>query len=180
VISTKFIGDNSAVDFWVARMLGELARWASRHPSSALQGVLFLDEADIYLPAQSKPATKEPLLDLLKRGRSAGLGVFLATQSPGDLDYRCRDNIRSWFVGRVAEKTAVDKMKPLLSESRINIGSKLALAKTGEFFRLEEGEVLEFKAALSLLSTSQLPEDEILKLAASGARASASGRVAKR
>jgi hypothetical protein len=65
VISTKFIGDNSAVDFWVARLLGELARWASRNPSNALQGVLFLDEADIYLPAQSKPATKEPLLDLL-------------------------------------------------------------------------------------------------------------------
>ncbi|HEU4582926.1 MAG TPA: DUF87 domain-containing protein, partial [Polyangiaceae bacterium] len=180
VISTKFIGDNAAVDFWVARLLGELARWASRNPANALQGVLFLDEADIYLPAQSKPATKEPLLDLLKRGRSAGLGVFLATQSPGDLDYRCRDNIRSWFVGRVAEKTAVDKMKPLLSESRIHFSSKLALAKTGEFFRLEEGEVLEFKAGLSLLATSQVPEDEILKLAASGARASASGRVAKR
>jgi DNA helicase HerA-like ATPase len=180
VISTKFIGDNSAVDFWVARLLGELTRWASRNPANALQGELFLDEADIYLPAQSKPATKEPLLDLLKRGRSAGLGVFLATQSPGDLDYRCRDNIRSWFVGRVAEKTAVDKMKPLLSESRIHFSSKLALAKTGEFFRLEEGEVLEFKAGLSLLATSQVPEDEILKLAASGARASASGRVAKR
>jgi len=180
VISTKFIGDNSAVDFWVARLLGELARWASRNPSNALQGVLFLDEADIYLPAQSKPATKEPLLDLLKRGRSAGLGVFLATQSPGDLDYRCRDNIRSWFVGRVAEKTAVDKMKPLLSESRINVGSKLALAKTGEFFRLEEGEVQEFKAALSLLATSQVPEEEILKLAALGTRASASVQSAKR
>jgi DNA helicase HerA-like ATPase len=180
VISSKFIGDNSAVDFWVARLLGELARWASRNPSDALQGVLFLDEADIYLPAQSKPATKEPLLDLLKRGRSAGLGVFLATQSPGDLDYRCRDNIRSWFVGRVAEKTAVDKMKPLLSESRINVGSKLALAKTGEFFRLEEGEVLEFKATVSLLATSQVPEEEILKLAALDAQTSANAQGAKR
>jgi hypothetical protein len=106
--------------------------------------------------------------------------VFLATQSPGDLDYRCRDNIRSWFVGRVAEKTAVDKMKPLLSESRINVGSKLALAKTGEFFRLEEGEVLEFKATVSLLATSQVPEEEILKLAALGAQTSANAQGAKR
>ncbi|HKO93981.1 MAG TPA: hypothetical protein VJU61_22660, partial [Polyangiaceae bacterium] len=165
IISTKFIGDNAAVDFWVARLLGELSRWASRHPCQALQAVVFLDEADIYLPAQSKPATKEPMLDLLKRGRAAGLGVLLATQSPGDLDYRCRDNIRSWFVGRVAEKTAVDKMKPLLSESRINVAAKLALAKTGEFFRLEEGEVVEFKAGLSLMQTSQVPEETILRLA---------------
>ena len=146
-------------------MLGELSRWASRQPSSELQGVVFLDEADIYLPAQSKPATKEPVLDLLKRGRAAGLGVFLATQSPGDLDYKCRDNIRSWFVGRVAEKTAVDKMKPLLSECRINVGSKLAGAKTGEFFKLEDGDAVEFKATPALMKTLQLSEEAIVELA---------------
>ncbi len=166
IISTKFLGDNAAIDFWIARLLGELSRWASRSPSSALQAVVFLDEADIYLPAQSKPATKEPMLDLLKRARSAGLGVFLATQSPGDLDYRCRDNIRTWFVGRVAEKTAVDKMKPLLSECRVNVSAKLANAKVGEFFKLQDGDAVEFKATQSLMKTVQLGEDEIIRLAA--------------
>lgn len=130
-----------------------------------LQAVLFLDEADIYLPTQSKPATKEPMLDLLKRARSAGLGVFIATQSPGDLDYRCRDNIRTWFVGRVAEKTAVEKMKPLLSECRTNVGGKLATAKVDEFFKLQDGDAIEFKASESLMKTAQMPEDEIAKLA---------------
>lgn len=165
VISTKFLGDLAAVDFWVARLLGELSRWASRSPASALQAVVFLDEADVYLPAQSKPATKEPMLDLLKRARSAGLGVFLATQSPGDLDYRCRDNIRTWFVGRVAEKTAVEKMKPLLSEARVDVSSRLANAKVGEFFKLQDGDAVEFRAEQSLMRTTQMAEDEILGLA---------------
>lgn len=165
VISTKFLGDNAAIDFWVTRLLGELARFASQHPADSLQAIVFLDEADIYLPAQSKPATKEPMLDLLRRARAAGIGVMLATQSPGDLDYRCRDNIRSWFVGRVAEKTAVDKMKPLLSECRINVGSKLAGAKTGEFFKLEDGDAIEFKATPSLMKTAQLSEEAILEVA---------------
>lgn len=165
IISTKFLGDNAAVDFWVARLLGELARWASQRPSSTLQAAIFLDEADLYLPATSKPATKEPMMDLLRRARSAGLGVFLATQSPGDLDYKCRDNISSWFVGRVAEKNSVDKMKPLLSECRINITGKLAGAKVGEFFKLQQGQVTEFKAAQSICKTVQVPEDEILRLA---------------
>ena len=44
------------------------------------------DEADLYLPAQSKPATKAPMEGLLKRARAAGIGLMLATQSPGDLD----------------------------------------------------------------------------------------------
>jgi hypothetical protein len=105
------------------------------------------------------------MLDLLKRARSAGLGVFLATQSPGDLDYRCRDNIRSWFVGRVAEKTAVEKMKPLLSECRISVESKLATAKIGEFFKLQDGDVTEFKATPSIMKTAQLAEDAILAAA---------------
>jgi hypothetical protein len=165
IISTKFLGDNAAVDFWVTRLLGELARFASQHPADSLQAVVFLDEADIYLPAQSKPASKEPMLDLLRRARAAGIGMMLATQSPGDLDYRCRDNIRSWFVGRVAEKTAVDKMKPLLSECRINVGSRLAGAKTGEFFKLEDGDAIEFKATPALMKTAQLSEDEILEVA---------------
>jgi hypothetical protein len=165
IVSTKFLGDNAAIDFWVARLLGELGRWASRHPADSLQAALFLDEADIYLPAQTKPATKEPMLDLLKRARSAGLGVFLATQSPGDLDYRCRDNIRTWFVGRVAEKTAVEKMKPLLSECRISVESKLATAKIGEFFKLQDGDVVELKATPSIMKTTQLAEDEILAAA---------------
>lgn len=177
IISTKFLGDNAAIDFWIARLLGDLSRWASRSPASSLQAALFLDEADIYLPAQTKPATKEPMLDLLKRARSAGLGVFLATQSPGDLDYRCRDNIRTWFVGRVAEKTAVEKMKPLLSESRVNVSSKLANAKVGEFFKLQDGDAVELKATPSLMRTEQLPEDEIVRLAqrSSAAAPSTSG-----
>ena len=90
---------------------------------------------------------------------------MLATQSPGDLDYRSRDNIRSWFVGRVAEKTAVDKMKPLLSECRINVGPKLASAKTGEFFKIEDGDAIEFKANASLMKTTQLSEEAILEVA---------------
>jgi hypothetical protein len=165
IISTKFIGDNAAVDFWVTRLFGELARFASRRPAHTLQAALFLDEADIYLPAQSKPACKEPLLDLLKRARSAGLGVLLATQSPGDLDYRCRDNIRTWFVGRVTERVAIEKMKPLLSECRTNVSVKLAAAKTGEFFKLEEGEATEFKAQPSLMRTEQMSEEAIIAAA---------------
>jgi DNA helicase HerA-like ATPase len=149
-------------------MLSELARWASRNPSRKLQALVLFDEADIYMPAMRKPATKEPMQDLLRRARSAGLGVMLATQSPGDLDYKSRDNIRTWFLGRVAESTAVAKMQPLLSESRVNVKGKLARQSIGEFFMLQGGKVTELKADRSLLDTEQLAEDEIKELAREG------------
>jgi len=165
VISTKFLGDGAAIEFWVARFLVALSRWSSQHPSSTLRGVVLLDEADLYMPATSKPATKEPLQDLLRRARSAGIGVLLATQSPGDLDYKGRDNIRTWWVGRVSASTAVEKMKPLLSEARVQIGSKLAGLGVGEFFQVASGHVVELKSDRSLLQTEQLTEDRIEQVA---------------
>jgi len=165
VVSTKFLGDNASIDFWVARMLSELARWASRNPCSHLQALVMFDEADIYMPALRKPATKEPMQDLLRRARSAGLGVMLATQSPGDLDYKSRDNILTWFVGRVAERTAIAKMQSLLNECRTNVKGKLARQSIGEFFMLRSGAVTELKAERSLMVTEQLAEDEIRALA---------------
>lgn len=86
-----------------------------------------------------KPATKEPLQDLLKRSRSAGLGVMLATQSPGDLDYKARDNIGTWWVGRIGSTTAFEKMKSLLSECRTDVSGLLASSSVGEFFQISDG-----------------------------------------
>ena len=109
-----------------------------------------LDEADIYLPATSKPASKEPLESLLKRGRSAGLGIILATQNPGDLDYKGRDNIQTWFLGRIGEENALRKMKPVLSECKRNVASELAAQKAGQFLYLEQEMLLPFPACLPL------------------------------
>src|SRR5207248_9889833 len=52
---------------------GELGHFANKSPASSLQGIVLFDEADLYLPALSKPPTKEPMEDLRKRARSAGL-----------------------------------------------------------------------------------------------------------
>jgi DNA helicase HerA-like ATPase len=170
ILSTKFLGDNNNVLFWVSQLLIEVTRWLNRNPASALQAVLMFDEADLYLPAMRQPSTKQPMENLLKRARSAGLGVMLATQSPGDFDYKCRDTIRSWFIGRVKEKTALDKMKPMLSDARVD-ASRIPGQATGEFHVARDGKVDRIKAAPSALATEQLPDDELLRLAASTAPA---------
>ncbi|HWN67146.1 MAG TPA: helicase HerA-like domain-containing protein, partial [Haliangium sp.] len=171
VISTKFLTDQAEMQFWVARLVVEIARWASKHPSPSLQALIFFDEADVYMPAQSKPATKEPMQDLLKRARSAGVGVFLGTQNPGDLDYKSRENVLTWFVGRVTEERNLDKLKTLFSDYPASFAGRLAKKKAGEFFVLRKGAVNELKAERALMATHQLGEDEILALARATARA---------
>ncbi|QRK11073.1 DUF87 domain-containing protein [Archangium violaceum] len=171
IISTKFLGDNNSVLFWVSQLLIEVTRWLNRNPATSLQAMLMFDEADMYLPAMRQPSTKQPMENLLKRARSAGLGLMLATQSPGDFDYKCRDTIRSWFIGRVKEKVSLDKMKPMLSEARVD-PAKIPGQGTGEFHIARDGKVDRVKAEPSALSTEQLADDELLRLAASTLTAS--------
>lgn len=165
IISTKFLGDTQSILFWVSQLLLETNRWASQHPAAKLQAVVLFDEADLYLPAQSQPATKQPMENLLKRARSAGVGVMLATQSPGDLDYKCRENVRTWFVGRVKEDTALKKLRPMFADARVDANVKLPAQKQGQFHVLRDGKVEQLKADRSVMRTEQLAEDEILKLA---------------
>jgi hypothetical protein len=168
IVSTHFLSDAATTDFWVAQLLLALTRWLPKNPASNLQAVFLFDEADLYLPATRQPATKAPMEGLLKRARSAGIGLFLATQSPGDFDYKCRDNIRSWLVGKVKEPTALKKLKPMFADSPLDVGGKLPTLTAGEFYLLREKEIAPARTQLSLLRTEQVPEDRIVELARLG------------
>jgi len=169
IINTQFLGDQAAVDFWLAQFLIALDRWASKHPSpDRLQAVLLFDEADQYLPATRQPATKAPMENLLRRARSKGVGLFLATQSPGDFDYKCRDQIRTWLVGRVKEENAIKKLRPMLEAARVDAAAKLPGQEMGQFYLLREKEVIALHTEPCLIATEQVPEDRILELARTG------------
>ncbi len=166
IIYTGFLGDNENILFWVAQFLSEALRFCQRNPNDALQAVVMFDEADLYIPATAKPATAEPLQSLLKRARSAGLGIMLATQSPGDLDYRSRDQITSWFIGRVREDTALRKLKAAFqSHSGLDPTAVLPNQTVGEFHLVQENLVRSMKAQKSLIVAEQVPFDRIEQLA---------------
>jgi hypothetical protein len=166
IIYTGFLGDNENILFWVAQFLSEALRFCQRNPSDELQALVMLDEADLYIPANGKPATAEPLQSLLKRARSAGLGMMLATQSPGDMDYKSRDQITSWFIGRVREDTALKKLKAAFqSDSGLDAASVLPQQTVGEFHLVQEGLVRSIKASRSLIQAEQVPFDRIEQLA---------------
>ncbi len=166
IIYTGFLGDNENILFWVSQFLSEALRFCQRNPNDELQAVVMFDEADLYIPSNAKPATAAPLQSLLKRARSAGLGMMLATQSPGDLDYKSRDQITSWFIGRVREDTALRKLKAAFqSESGLEPATALPGQTVGEFHLVQEGLVRPMKAQRSLITAEQVPFDRIEQLA---------------
>jgi DNA helicase HerA-like ATPase len=168
IVSTRFLGDVDRIQSWVAHLIACLNRYAATAPSAELRMILMIDEADLFMPAgATKPPCKEPLQDLLKRARAAGLGVVLASQSPADFDYRSREQVNTWFLGRIADRRSIDKMRPLF-EHRPAVGGKLGTLEAGRFVMLQDGGAADLERTPSLLRTEQLSEAEIMALAARG------------
>ncbi|MCL6511896.1 MAG: DUF87 domain-containing protein [Anaerolineae bacterium] len=99
--------------FFVALLLSQLVLWMrSQTGTSSLRCLVYFDEVFGYAPPFPRnPPTKTPLMTLIKQGRAAGLGVFLATQNPADLDYKGLSNIGTWFIGRL--RTGRDRDRAL-------------------------------------------------------------------
>jgi hypothetical protein len=71
----------------------------------SLRAILYIDEMFGYFPPYPKnPPTKEPILRLIKQARAFGIGLILATQNPGDLDYKGLSNAGTWFIGRLSSE----------------------------------------------------------------------------
>lgn len=101
VLSIAHLADSERM-FLVTLLLTQLIAWMRTQPgTSSLRAILYMDEVAGYLPPVAMPASKAPLLTLLKQARAFGLGVVLATQNPVDLDYKALANAGTWFIGRL-------------------------------------------------------------------------------
>ena len=89
--------------FILALLAAELVAWMRRQPgTSSLRALLYIDELQGILPPHPlNPPTKPPLLTLLKQGRAFGVGVWLATQNPVDVDYKALGNAGVTLIGRL-------------------------------------------------------------------------------
>ena len=98
--------------FFVTLLLNQMLGWMRQQPgTTSLRALLYMDEIFGYLPPVANPASKAPMLTLLKQARAFGLGVVLATQNPVDLDYKALSNAGTWFIGRL--QTERDKARVL-------------------------------------------------------------------
>ena len=112
VISLAHITDFEDQSFVVAQIAFSINAWM-RKQGSALVGnrprlLFFLDEIGggggktAFYPTQPYTSTCKPALNILvKQGRAFGVGCILATQNPGDIDYKGLSNCATWIVGKL-------------------------------------------------------------------------------
>ena len=112
VFDLRTIPEESDKHNFVASVLNAVHTWIwAKGGTNRLRAILYFDEIYGMMPPIVKTACKNALLTLLKQARSFGLGIILATQNPGDLDYRGLGNIETWIVGRLTSATDLAKIK---------------------------------------------------------------------
>jgi hypothetical protein len=130
IVSIAHLSDAERM-FFVTLLLGELIAWMRAQPgTSSLRAILYMDEVFGYLPPTANPASKMPLLTLLKQARAFGLGIVLATQNPVDLDYKALTNAGTWLVGRLQAERDKARLLDGLEGASAAAGRALDRAKT--------------------------------------------------
>ncbi|MEZ4669544.1 MAG: DUF87 domain-containing protein [Anaerolineae bacterium] len=114
--------------FIITLILENMLGWMRQQSgTTSLRSLLYIDEMYGYFPPYPlNPPTKGPILRLLKTARAFGLGLILATQNPGDLDYKGLSNAGTWFIGRLQSEN--DKQRVMAGlESLASADSQLDL-----------------------------------------------------
>ncbi|MDD3427045.1 MAG: DUF87 domain-containing protein [Aminobacterium sp.] len=110
IFTISHLSENERM-FFVSMLLNEIVGWMrSQTGTPSLRAILYIDEVFGYMPPVKEPASKKPLLTLLKQARAFGIGVVLATQNPVDLDYKGLSNIGTWFIGRLQTQRDKDRV----------------------------------------------------------------------
>jgi hypothetical protein len=101
VMSIAHLGDAERM-FFVALLLNQVLGWMRQQAgTTSLRAIVYMDEIAGYLPPVANPASKAPMLTLLKQARAFGVGMVLATQNPMDIDYKALSNAGTWLIGRL-------------------------------------------------------------------------------
>lgn len=130
IVSVGHLSDAERI-FVVSTLLSHAVAWVRRQSgSSTLRAVIYIDEIFGFFPPSGEPATKRPLLTLLKQARAFGLGVVLATQNPVDLDYKGLANCGAWWVGTLQTERDRSRLEEGLSSASGSGDAVALLSKT--------------------------------------------------
>ncbi|MFH1401037.1 MAG: helicase HerA-like domain-containing protein, partial [Nanoarchaeota archaeon] len=99
-----------------------------------LRYVLYIDElAGLLPPPPSSPPSKKLLELLIRQGRAMGLGIIVATQNPGDIDYKVLGNIGTRFIGKLRTENDIIKVATATDLAPARLKAMVAELRGGDF-----------------------------------------------
>lgn len=135
VFDLRYVPDQNEKQFVVEVLLQEIYKFLlSKGGSEELKYILYIDELAGFIPAPpANPSTKRQLELLIRQARAFGLGIIVATQNPGDIDYKIFGNIGSRFVGKLRTQLDMEKVAAGMELDPSTLREQMSSLQTGDF-----------------------------------------------
>lgn len=114
LIYLNSLQDQNDKEYLLAALSEALYRWMLEHPSPTPQALFYVDEIAPFLPPVRMPACKPALSMLLKQARKYGVSCLMATQNPGDVDYKAPGQFGTRAQGRLTTRQDIKKVQPTI------------------------------------------------------------------
>ena len=135
-------------EFFIGSIAQLLYNWMLENPPNenfdSIQCAFFIDEIAPYIPPVKKSACKTSLELLFRQGRKYGVSSIIATQSPGDIDYKAIGQFSTFALGSLNTNQDIKKVKRRIESSAPteteSIIKQLPSLNPGEFLLISPDE----------------------------------------
>ena len=156
-VPNEVAGVASAV---IARTLFNLKIWQTEEERRKDPVVLVCEEAHRYVPNSGEAqyeAAQESIRRIAKEGRKYGVGLFLVSQRPSEVESTVLSQCNSWVVLRTANETDRNHVRSILPDSLEGLTKMLSGLRRQEAIFVGQAATLPSRIMIRDLTEDQIP-----------------------
>lgn len=159
-VPNEVAGVASAV---IARTLFNLKVWQTEEERIADPVLLVCEEAHKYVPNSGEAqyeAAQESIRRIAKEGRKYGVGLFLVSQRPSEVEATVLSQCNSWIVLRIANESDRGHVRGILPDSLERLTKMLSGLRRQEAIFVGQAATLPSRIKIRELSNDELPSSK--------------------
>jgi DNA helicase HerA-like ATPase len=156
-VPNEVAGVSSAV---IARTLFNLKVWQTADEREKDPMVLVCEEAHRYVPNRGEAqyeAAQEAIRRIAKEGRKYGLGLFLVSQRPSEVEATVLSQCNSWIILRITNDADREHVRAILPDSMAGLTKMLSGLRRQEAIFVGQAAVLPSRIRIRTLAFNELP-----------------------
>ena len=145
----------------IARTLFNLKVWQTPEERAADPVMLVCEEAHRYVPNRGEAqyeAAQDAVRRIAKEGRKYGVGLFLVSQRPSEVEATVLSQCNSWIVLRIGNDADRNHVKAILPDSMAGLTKMLSGLRRQEAIFVGQAAMLPSRIMIRDLNEDQLPE----------------------
>lgn len=157
-VPNEVAGVSSAV---IARTLFNLKVWQTAEERSKDPVLLVCEEAHRYVPNRGEAqyeAAQEAVRRITKEGRKYGLGLFLVSQRPSEVEATVLSQCNSWIVHRITNDADRKHVHSILPDSMAGLTEMLSGLRRQEAIFVGQAAMIPSRICVRTLAPNHLPK----------------------